>query len=177
MESTLFFAAGGVTEITQQFGLTLANFIAQVLSFSIVAFVLHRFAYQPILVTLEERRQRIAQGLADAEKTKQELAQAQLKAQEIVGQAGAQGNQLIQEARSAAAKLLEQETQKAMATANQIIAKAHQASEAELVRMKAELRHEVGHLVVQTAAMVTGKILTLDDQKRLVEETAKVVAA
>ena len=55
--------------------------------------------------------------------------------------------------------------------------KARQAAEAEHARMLAELRREVGRLVVQTTAKVTGKVLTPDDQQRLAEETAKVVAA
>ena len=42
--------------------------------------------------------------------------------------------------------------------------------------MLAELKHEVGRLVVQTTASVTGKILTADDHRRLAEETAKRIA-
>ena len=55
--------------------------------------------------------------------------------------------------------------------------KARQATEAEHARMLAELRREVGRLVVQTTAAVTGKVLTPDDQRRLAEETAKALAA
>jgi F-type H+-transporting ATPase subunit b len=43
--------------------------------------------------------------------------------------------------------------------------------------MLAELKKEVGHLVVQTTAAVVGKILTPEDQKRLAEETAKQLTA
>jgi F-type H+-transporting ATPase subunit b len=43
--------------------------------------------------------------------------------------------------------------------------------------MKAELRAELGRLVVEAAAKVTGKILTLEDQQRLIEETNKELAA
>jgi len=111
--------------------------------------------------------------VANAEKIKKELASAQTKAQEIISQAGVQGNKLIEEARQSAAKVLEAETQKAVATANDIVVKARQASEAELVRMKAELRKEVGRLVVATSAKVTGGILTPDQQTRLAEDTAK----
>jgi len=161
----------------QQFGWDLPHFIAQVVSFLIVAGLLYKFAYQPILAVLEERRRRIAESLANAEKIKQELANAQLKAQDILNQAGAQGNKLIEEARQSAAKVLEQETQKAVATANDIVTKARQASEAELVRMKAELRREVGRLVVTTTAKVTGKVLTADDQQRLAEETNRQLAS
>src|ERR1044071_4615499 len=124
----------------EKFGFDWPHFIAQVINFLIVAGVLVVFAYKPILKVLEERRQRIAEGLANAEKIKTELASAQTKAQEILNQAGAQGNKMIEEARQSAAKVLEVETQKAIATANDIVTKARQASEAELVRLKAELR-------------------------------------
>ena len=91
--------------------------------------------------------------------------------------AGTQANQLIEEARAAAARVQEQETQKAVTAAEQIIAKARQAAEADHARMLAELRREVGRLVVQTTAKVTGKVLTTEDQQRLAEETNKELAA
>ena len=55
------------------------HFIAQCISFAIVAFLLHRYAYKPILAVLEERKKRIQEGLENAEKIKQELANAQAK--------------------------------------------------------------------------------------------------
>ncbi len=181
MSSMLFFAAAGLGDIArstgEQFGFNKSLFISQVISFCIVAFLLHRFAYKPILKVLEERRNRIAEGLANADKIKVELANAQAKAQEILNQANAQGNKLIEEARQSAAKLSEAEGQKAIATANDIIAKARVASEAELARMKTELRREVGRLVVATTARVAGKALTPEDQQRLAEEANRQLAA
>jgi len=168
--------AGIIEDTARQFGVDWPHFIAQVISFSIVAFLLHRFAYKPILTVLEERRQRIAEGLANAEKIKQELANAQARAQEILNQANTQGNKLIEEARASAAKTLELETQKAISTANDIIAKAKLASDAELLRMKGELRKEVGRLVVAATAKVTGKVLTPEDQNRLADETNRQLA-
>src|SRR6185436_4415798 len=176
MQPPVFFA-NAATGIADQFGLNAPHFIAQCISFSILSFALYKFAYKPILNVLEERRQRIAEGLANADKIKLDLANAQAKAQEILTQANAQGSKFIEEARQSAAKVLEQETQKAIATANDIIAKARQANEAELARMKTELRREVGRLVVATTVKVTGKILTTDDQNRLAEETNRQLAA
>ena len=161
----------------ERFGVETSLFVAQVISFLIVAALLYKFAYQPILKVLEERREKIAEGLANAEKIKQELANAQARTQELLNQANAQGNKLIEEARTSATKILELETQKAIVTANDIISKARQASEAELVRMKTELRREVGRLVVNTTAKVTGKILTADDQSRLADETNRQLAS
>jgi F-type H+-transporting ATPase subunit b len=166
-----------IGDIAQQFGVTWQLLISQIILFVIVALALKKFAYAPILKVLEERRQRIAEGLANAEKIKADLASAQAKAQEVLNAANAQGNKLIEEARQSAAKVLEVETQKAIATANDIVTKARQASEAELVRMKSELRKQVGRLVVATSAKVTGNILTADQQNRLAEDTAKQLAS
>ena len=166
-----------IVEIANQFGVTWPLLISQIVLFVIVAVALKKFAYGPILKVLEERRHKIAEGLANADKIKQELATAQAKAQEILNQASTQGAKMIEEARAAAAKVQEVETQKAIAAANDIVAKARQASEAELVRMKAELRREVGRLVVSTTAKVTGKVLTPEDQQRLTEETNRQLAA
>ena len=182
MHSTLFLAAsGGIGDIARetglQFGFNTQLFISQVISFCIVAFLLHRFAYTPILKVLEERRQKIAQGLADAEKMRQELAAAQVKVQELLGQAGAQASKMIEEARNAAAKVTEVEAQKAIATAQDIVNKAREASTAELAKMKADLRKEIGALAVKAAMQVTGKVLTPEDQRRLAEETNREIAA
>ncbi len=181
MQQTLFFAAAGIGDIAkqtgEQFGFNTSLFISQVISFCIVAFLLHRFAYKPILVVLEQRRQTIAKGLADAEQIKRDLANTQVKVQELMNQASTQANKIIEEARAAAAKVTEQETQKAVAAAQDIINKARQSSEAELARMKTELRREVGRLVVATTAKVAGKILSPEDQARLAEEANRQLAA
>ena len=181
MNVDFFFAASELVDLAKStgetFGFQKQLFISQIISFCIVAFLLHRFAYKPILRVLEERRKKIAESLANAEKIKQELANAQVKAQEIITQAGVQAGKLIEEGRQAAARVQEQETQKAIEAANQIVAKAREASEAELARSKAELRKELVRLVAETTAKVSGKVLTLDDQKRLAEETTKQIAA
>ena len=166
-----------ISDTSRQFGVDWPHFLAQCISFSIVLFLLHRFAYKPILQILEERRQRIKEGLENAERIKAELAKTEAARQEALNQANQQANRLIEEARVAASKVLEQETQKAIATANQIVAKAREAGEAELVRMKAELRKEIGRLVVETTAKVTGKVLTVEDHQRLAEETKRQLAA
>ena len=95
---------------------------------------------------------------------------------EVLNQANSQANKLIEEARTAAARVREQETQKAIAAAEQIISKAREAAAADHARMLTDLKREVGRLVVQTTATVTGKVLTPEDQKRLAEETSRQLA-
>ena len=181
MNSILLLAAAEpgnpVADIARQFGVTWPLLISQIILFVIVAVALKKFAYAPILKVLEERREKIAESLANADQIKKDLANAQAKSQEIVSQASAQSTKMIEEARAAAAKVTETETQKAVAAAQDIINKARQSSEAELARMKMELRREVGRLVVATTAKVTGKILSPEDQARLAEEANRQLAA
>ncbi len=172
----LFASIGGdlantARETAQRFGLDGSRFVAQVISFLIVAGLLYKYAYRPILAVLEERRQRIAESLENSEKIKAELAKTEAARQEVLNKTNDQAMKLIEEARVAAARVREQETQKAIAAAEQIIAKAREAAAQDHAQMLAELKREVGRLVVQTTATVTGKILTPEDQRRLAEET------
>ena len=169
-------SGGQIEQVARTFGVSWLHLGAQMISFGIVCAVLYALAYKPILQILEARRQQIASGLANAEKIKAELARIEVERQEVLTRAGAEGRQLIDDARAAAARVEAAETQKAIGAAEQILVRARETAEHERSRMLAELRREVGHLVVQTTASVTGKILTADDQRRLAEETARQLA-
>ena len=181
MYALLFFdgAEGGgqIEQIADTFGVDWPHLISQVISFSIVCALLYLFAYKPVLRTLAQRRRLIAQGLANTEKIKAELARTEAMRQEVLTHANEQANRMLEEARAAAARLREHEKRKATAAAEQIISKAHETAAQDHTRMLAQLKREVGRLVVQTTSAITGKILTTDDQQRLAEETARELTA
>lgn len=164
-------------ETGETFGFDTKIFLSQVISFIIVALVLRRFAYKPILAVLEERRQRIAEGLLNAEKIKQQLAEAEQRHAEILAKANEQAQKMIDEARESAAHVGERKQQEAITAAEQIIAKAQEASAIERERVMAELKRELGRLVVDTTSKVTGKVLTSEDQRRLQEEASRQIAS
>ena len=166
-------SGGQIEQIANTFGVDWPHLVAQIISFCIVCILLQRFAYKPVLQMLEARRQQIAEGIAEAKKIKTDLAETEKQRQQILLQANTQANQLIEEAHQAAAHVQQQETQKAIAAAEQILTKARDAAAQEHARMLAELKREVGQLVVQSTALVTGKILTKEDQRRMAEETVK----
>src|SRR5216683_3289258 len=174
-------ASGGVTDILREtaetFGWNWKLFLSQVISFLIVALLLRRFAYKPILAVLEERRRKIEEGQINAEKIKKELAEAEKRYQEIVTKANSDAQKMIDEARESAAHLSERKQQEAIAAAEQIIAKAREASAIEHERTMESLKRELGRLVVDTTAKVAGKVLTPEDQRRLQEEAARQLAA
>lgn len=160
-----------VQKIASTFGVDWPHLVAQIISFGIVCLLLHRFAYKPVLQVLDQRRLQIAQGVADREKIKTELEQAEAERKKIMMQADAKATQVIEEAHSAASRLVEREMQKAVATAEQVIAKSREAASREHDRMLGELKQEIGTLVVQATSTVTRKILTPEDQQRMAEET------
>ena len=166
-------SGGQIEQIARTFGVDWPHLIAQMISFSIVCLLLYRFAYRPVLRILGDRRQLIAQGLADSEKIRAELSRTEAQRQEVVAEATVQAARFIEEARGVAARLQKQETRKALAAAEQIIADARETAARDHARMLAELKREVGRLVVQTTAAISGKILTSEDQQRLAAETAR----
>src|ERR1051325_5278470 len=147
-------SSGGITDILREtaetFGWNWKLFVSQIISFCIVAYLLQRFAYKPILAVLEERRRKVEEGQINAERIKKELAEAEKRYQEIVAKANADGQKMI--------------------------AKAREAAAIEHDRTMESLKRELGRLVVDTTAKVTGKVLTPDDQRRLQEEAAREVA-
>ena len=170
-------AVGPIETIARHFGVDWWKLLSQVISFSIVCFVLQKFAYKPILQVLEERRIKIAEGLANAEKIKAQLADAQKESAEIISNANAAAGKMIDEARAAAKTLQERESQRAIIEAEQIITKAREATQRDHAKMLAELKREVARLVISTTTKVSGKILDADDHKRLTDEAAKELAA
>src|ERR1700722_12894221 len=96
-------ASGGFTDMLRDtantFGWNPWLFLSQVISFAIVAFLLRRFAYKPILAVLEDRRRKIEEGQLNAEKIRKELADAEKRYQEIVSKADADAQRMIDEAR------------------------------------------------------------------------------
>ncbi len=174
-------AAAGIIEMARDtaetFGWNLQLFLSQVISFVLVALLLRRFAYTPILNVLHERRERIAESLRNAEKIKQQLAEAEKHHAEILAKANAEAQKMIEEARESSGHLADRKMQEAIAAAEQIIAKAREASALEHERTMAELKRQLGHLVVETTAKVTGKVLTPEDQRRLQEEAARQLAS
>jgi F-type H+-transporting ATPase subunit b len=167
-------AAGNVA---QQFGVYWPNLIAQVVLFAIVYWVLKRYAFKPVIAMLEERRRRIEEGQLNAENIKKQLAASEAKYQEILSKANTEAQRLLEEVRASGDRLAEQKRQEAIAAAEQISLKAQEAMTLERDRLMEEMKRELGRLVVDTTTRVTGKVLTPEDHQRIIEETAREMAA
>jgi F-type H+-transporting ATPase subunit b len=160
-----------------QTGFTVQQFIAQCIAVIVLFAVLQKFAWKKVLVVLDERRHAIELAMANADKIKQELSEAEATRLGIIQKANEQANALIAEAEKAAEVRGEQVTQEAARQAEEIIRKAHEAAVLERDRLMSELKQQVGALVIQTTEKVAGKVLTADDQARLNSETLQQLNA
>ena len=160
-----------------QTGFNPPQFFAQCIAFTILSVVLWIFAGKPVRAMLEQRRQIIEDSMANAEKIKQELADAESTRLSIIQKANEKANLIIAEAEKSAAAVTEQRAREAIRQAEDIIKNAREASILERNRLMAELKQHIGELVVQTTEKVAGKVLTPDDQARLNTETLRQLGA
>ena len=161
----------------ETFGVHGAMLAAQFINFVIVILVLKKFAFGPVQAMLEQRRLRISEGEEKLKRIEQQLADSEQRTQEALDKANESAQRLINEAKESAAVLSEKKAQEAIASAQQILAKADEAAKADRKAMTAELKQEFGRLITATTANVTGKILTDVDQKRINEEALTSVEA
>ncbi|MFI5336618.1 MAG: F0F1 ATP synthase subunit B [Opitutales bacterium] len=166
-------AATGITKIFNDFGIDVPLFIAQALSFSVVAYILWRFAFKPVLVTLDERNQKIADGLKHAEETQVRLTAAAQESAAIVKSAQFDAQKIVDEARKIAKEFSEKQQAEAVAQAAALLAKAQQSIELEHKKMLDEARGEIARLVVTTTERVLAKRLTDADRAAYNETAAK----
>ncbi|MEI7963066.1 MAG: F0F1 ATP synthase subunit B [Verrucomicrobiota bacterium] len=165
------------TEILSKFGVDWPHFIAQLVLFLIVYFVLNKFAFGPLLKILDERRKRIEEGQINAEKIKKQLAEAELRYQEILRKANDDAQVLLEESRKNNEAFSQQQMEKAAKDSAAIVERARHEIISERNSMVDEVKREMVSLIVKTTAKVAGKVLSPEDQKRLSEEAAKDLAA
>jgi F-type H+-transporting ATPase subunit b len=163
--------------VGQQTGFTVQQFIAQCIAVTILFLVMNKFAWKPVNRKLEERRKAIEESMANAEKIKQQLADAEATRHSIIQKANDKANEIIAETEKSAAAITEQRAKEATRQAEDIIKNAHETAVIDRNRLMAELKQHLGELIIQTTEKVTGKVLNSDDQARLNTETIRQLEA
>lgn len=161
----------------ETFGVNWPFFIAQLVNFIFVIFVLKKFAFGPIQEMLNQRSARIAEGEEKLKRIEKQLADSEKETQLAIDKANAEAKRLITEAQENATILSEKKAQEAVNSAQNILNKAQEAAKSEQQAMRAELKQEFGRLIAATTASVTGKVLNDDDKKRINEEALSTVEA
>jgi len=158
-------------------GLTLPNFIGQLINFLILLGLLTFFGYKPIRRMLDERSNRIKKSMEHAEATKQEYERARVKVEKQIKKARDEGQSIVGQSEQAGEKIKEEARQEARKEAQAIVERTRKELEHERDKAINELRKEF----VDTAILAAEKVIseTLDKEKHssLIEKTLKESAA
>ncbi len=144
--------------------------LSQIVVFSVLAFLLGRFLYNPILDMLEKRKERIAKGLEDARAAEEARAKADEAAAAILDEARKKAQQVIAEASTGAEQVGANIEAQAGEEAKKILAQAREDAQLERDQILSEMRGQIGALAIAAAQRIIGETLDEQRQQTLVKE-------
>ncbi len=150
-------------------------FIWTILTFLVLLGLLGKFAWKPLLATLEKRHEMIKNSLDDAQKAKTELERLQQESKEIISEARVEAQAIVAKGRSEAEKLKGELRQKAKEEADSIVRNAEKQIQVERDKAISEIRSEVVDLSLLVASKLIKKNLSKEDNQSLIEESLKQV--
>ncbi len=144
--------------------------LSQIVMFSILAFLLQRFAYRPVLNVLDKRRERIEKGLEDARLAQEARANAESERQKILEAARVEAQGIVAEANQRGEAQTAKLVEAAQAQAQSILEEARADAQAERDRMLGEIRGQISALAIAAANQLIGASLDEQRQMALVDE-------
>ena len=148
------------------------TFIVQGFAFFAVAWLVMKFGWPHIIAAIEERQQKIAEGLAAADRSQKDLAQAQEKVNDALKEARTKANEIIDQAHQRANQIVEAAKNDAIAEANRQKALGLAEIDAASTRAKEELRKQVSVLAVSGAEKLLKREIDANAHKALLDELA-----
>jgi len=160
-------------EILDQFGVKPILLLAQIVNFIILLLVLKKFLYKPILKILEERKDKIAEGLANAEEIEKKLAQITEDRDKKLEQAAKETKKIIEEAIASANQIVAESHEKALEQTQKMIAKSEEQMGLEREKLHQEIRGELAELVALGLQKTASKTLTAKEKEELSKDALK----
>jgi F-type H+-transporting ATPase subunit b len=146
--------------------------LGQALSFALLIWFSVKFIWPPLMAVIEERQQRIAEGLAAADRSQKDLAQAQDKVNETLKEARVKANEIIEQAHQRSLQMIEQARQDAIAEADRQKALAAADIDAASNRAREQLRAQVSALAITGAEKLLRREIDPNAHKALLDELA-----
>jgi F-type H+-transporting ATPase subunit b len=151
-------------------GINLGNLIAQLATFLILWFVLAKYAFPPLMRTLDARQKTIQTGVENAQKASQELKDAEKRVEALMNDARIESQKVIASATHAAERLKADIEAQANLRGREIEQQAAKRIEQQIAQAKAELRAHVADLSIAAAERVIGQSVDSATNRRLVDE-------
>ena len=146
--------------------------LGQMISFAILIWFTVKFIWPPLMAAIEERQQKIAEGLAAADNAQKNLAQAQDKVNEALKDARVKANEIIDQAHARANQIVDAAKNDAITEGNRQKALAQSEIEASANRAKEDLRKQVSALAVTGAEKLLRREIDASAHKALLDELA-----
>lgn len=146
--------------------------IIQMIVFALLIFGTMKWIWPPILGAMDERKRKIAQGLAAAEKGEQALSEARGNAEAIIREARERANQIIDQAQHRANEIVEEAKGTASTEGARLVAAAHQQIELDATRARESLRREVAGIAVGAASKLLGREIDAGKHADLLDKLA-----
>jgi F-type H+-transporting ATPase subunit b len=134
-----------------------ATLFVQAIVFAILVWFTMKFVWPPIAAALDERAQKIADGLAAADKAKSELTAADKRVEEELAKTRNESASRLADAERRAQSIIEEAKARATEEANKIVAAARVEAEQQVVKAREELRAQVAELAVKGAEQILRK--------------------
>ena len=150
-------------------------FVWTILTFLLLLFVLAKFAWKPLLKMLNDREELIRSSLEDAEKAKEKLEKLNAEGEAIINQARSEAQSILSEGKAVAAKLKDETLDVAKEQAKQIASEAEKQINIEKDKAIAEIRSEVENLSMSIAEKLINKNISPEDNKALIDESLSSV--
>jgi F-type H+-transporting ATPase subunit b len=138
--------------------------------FAITFYVLKRYAFGPIQRTIDERRDRIAKAVEEADRAREEARALLEQHRQLIGEAKGEAAGILADARKVADAQIERVKDEAEAERLRRLEETRRQIEAETKRSLDLIRSEVADLTLIATSRVTGKVLDAEDQQRLIDE-------
>ena len=146
-------------------------------SFSIVLFLLKKYAWKPIMKSLNEREQNITEALNTARKAKEEMAALKSDNERLLNEARGERDKLLKEARDMKDSIIAEAKGKAQTEANKIMASAREAINNEKMAAITELKNQVAKMSIEIAEKILRHELSNDEkQKALMDNLIKDIS-
>jgi F-type H+-transporting ATPase subunit b len=160
-------------ELIKTFHIETNLLLAQFVNFAIVLFVLWKFAYKPILKTLNDRTKKIEKGVKDAETASKKLGEMTEKEKEVLVKARKEAQEIIKKSEGEAKKNAENIILTAKEQNEKMIGDAKKMIEQEKGKMLGEVKSEIAGLVVAATEKIIHEKLDEKKDKELIERIVK----
>lgn len=160
-------------KILSDFGVQPLLLVAQIVNFTILLLLLKKFLYGPILRVLEQRKEKIAGSLKNAEEIEAKLLKTEEDREKKLMEATKEARSIIDDATKTAFQIIQEAHVKANQDIEDMLKKGQEGIKMEREKMHSEMREELSDIVVMALEKVVGKTITQKDQKEMIEKTIK----